>query len=730
MRRRRPRRPPLRLDAPLTIAADGAQLAARARAWSCPPRAAAAALGGRRVLRARGGHERSSARCTCGRDAYIGVAPLPGRPGQRLRRHRGPCGRSRDPRRCWSTRCARDPVLRGRFARARRVTRPQCLGPLAVESSACGVPGLLLAGDAAGFIDPMTGDGLRFALRGAELAAARGAPSAGARRCRCTRPARSRPPPGVRRQVAVQPRAALAGRLAARGACGGARREVGAAAGSTRRSATPATCAPPDAPASSCSRIVFVPMVLEARRSNASRPGAARGGRRRAARRRLRDHADCVSAVLPAADRRGRCSRPRTVGVRDRRRRGVRARQGAQVLGDCDARTSLDVSRPRAAVFPRTVAGPYRFLRHPNYVAVAGEIAGVALMAQAPVDGSARADLLRGAHAASNPRRGAGARRPERIESAHVSLDNRPRVRLPLVLDWLVLVLASLSLYIASTGGSYVVLAGIRLSARNAVRPGVIALVLAVVASGACAARPIPREPRGLTGAAVSIALYRPDGRRRHGRRSAWRRSLAAAGGPVRRAVLCCSFRSSGTWTRCRTSAIHCCRCGAPDGCSSSFAGDPRGLFDANIFYPEPLTLTYSDSMLLPGLTRGAAARRGRASGDHVQPGADVRVRAVGDCGGVARGAADRIVGAPGSSPAIVFGFYPVSLRALQPPRAADDAVDAAVAARAPPVSRDQAAALCDRRRGCARPRSSTRRCTTACSSRSMRSRRAGDARR
>jgi flavin-dependent dehydrogenase len=31
--------------------------------------------------------------------------------------------------------------------------------------------GLLLAGDAAGFVDPMTGDGLRFALRGGELAA-------------------------------------------------------------------------------------------------------------------------------------------------------------------------------------------------------------------------------------------------------------------------------------------------------------------------------------------------------------------------------------------------------------------------------------------------------------------------------------------------------------------------------------------------------------------------------
>jgi len=33
------------------------------------------------------------------------------------------------------------------------------------------VSGLLLAGDASGFIDPMTGDGLRFAICGGELAA-------------------------------------------------------------------------------------------------------------------------------------------------------------------------------------------------------------------------------------------------------------------------------------------------------------------------------------------------------------------------------------------------------------------------------------------------------------------------------------------------------------------------------------------------------------------------------
>ena len=48
---------------------------------------------------------------------------------------------------------------------------PVVLGPLAVGEVARTMDGLLLAGDAAGFIDPMTGDGLRFAIRGGELAA-------------------------------------------------------------------------------------------------------------------------------------------------------------------------------------------------------------------------------------------------------------------------------------------------------------------------------------------------------------------------------------------------------------------------------------------------------------------------------------------------------------------------------------------------------------------------------
>jgi menaquinone-9 beta-reductase len=101
---------------------------------------------------------------------YVGVAPLP----------RGLVNvcivtsdrtKLRKPVQLLSDALRQDWLLADRFAAARRVTDPVTLGPLAVECTAPGLPGLLLAGDAAGFIDPMTGDGLRFALRGAELAA-------------------------------------------------------------------------------------------------------------------------------------------------------------------------------------------------------------------------------------------------------------------------------------------------------------------------------------------------------------------------------------------------------------------------------------------------------------------------------------------------------------------------------------------------------------------------------
>jgi menaquinone-9 beta-reductase len=69
---------------------------------------------------------------------------------------------------------ADDPLLRDRAADARLISGPVVLGPLAVDVRDTAIDGLLLAGDAAGFIDPMTGDGLRFAIHGGELAAAAG----------------------------------------------------------------------------------------------------------------------------------------------------------------------------------------------------------------------------------------------------------------------------------------------------------------------------------------------------------------------------------------------------------------------------------------------------------------------------------------------------------------------------------------------------------------------------
>jgi flavin-dependent dehydrogenase len=108
------------------------------------------------------------------RGRYIGVAPIPGgltnvcvvkpsapgdatlgTPEQALRRA-----------------LADEPLLRDRFEGARLAAPPVMLGPLAVDATGTAVDGLLLAGDAAGFVDPMTGDGLRFAVRSGELAAA------------------------------------------------------------------------------------------------------------------------------------------------------------------------------------------------------------------------------------------------------------------------------------------------------------------------------------------------------------------------------------------------------------------------------------------------------------------------------------------------------------------------------------------------------------------------------
>jgi flavin-dependent dehydrogenase len=100
---------------------------------------------------------------------YIGIAPLPGG-------YANACVVTADraalrDRNLLTRSIAQELDIAPRFASARMVSATTMLGPLALETTGAGTTGLLLAGDAAGFIDPMTGDGLRFAFRGGELAA-------------------------------------------------------------------------------------------------------------------------------------------------------------------------------------------------------------------------------------------------------------------------------------------------------------------------------------------------------------------------------------------------------------------------------------------------------------------------------------------------------------------------------------------------------------------------------
>jgi flavin-dependent dehydrogenase len=107
------------------------------------------------------------------RGHYIGVAPVPGGLTNAclVVPHMAGDAPLAQPAQTLDRYLNADPDLSHRFANARRVEPPVTLGPMAVDAAAVGEPGLLLAGDAAGFIDPMTGDGLRFALMGGDLAA-------------------------------------------------------------------------------------------------------------------------------------------------------------------------------------------------------------------------------------------------------------------------------------------------------------------------------------------------------------------------------------------------------------------------------------------------------------------------------------------------------------------------------------------------------------------------------
>ena len=103
---------------------------------------------------------------------YLGVSPAgDGRANACLVAPAGvPGGSWADPARLLADRLAADALLSTRFARARANGPARVMGPLAVQASHPGGPGVLLAGDAVGFVDPMTGDGIHLALQTAEEA--------------------------------------------------------------------------------------------------------------------------------------------------------------------------------------------------------------------------------------------------------------------------------------------------------------------------------------------------------------------------------------------------------------------------------------------------------------------------------------------------------------------------------------------------------------------------------
>ena len=177
------------------------------------------------------------------------------------------------------------------------------------------------------------------------------------------------------------------------------------------------------------------------------------------------------------------------------------------------------------------------------------------------------------------------------------------RSRLTPVLDWLALALVGSALAIALTGGAIFRVGGMRLTARSPDRAAAAALAVILLRVA------LDRRTRPFAGVPSAVRWFRDRAydpardtpaplskdRIRRGRR------LAAAGFTAFAAILLFpQIRQMYSVPDLGDPLFSIWRFG---WVFHKLTGDPRPLFDGNIFHPHPLTLTLSDSMLLPALT-------------------------------------------------------------------------------------------------------------------------------
>jgi hypothetical protein len=233
-----------------------------------------------------------------------------------------------------------------------------------------------------------------------------------------------------------------------------------------------------------------------------------------------------------------------------------------------------------------------------------------------------------------------------------------PRSRISLLLDWLALLLAVACVTIALTGGGVFRVAGARITARS---PDRAALAMAAVIALRVV---LDRRTRPLPGLGAFLGrvrdrVYHPalDDPAPLDPSTRWRRRGLATLGLCAFAALLLSEQLL------RMDAV-------PDLGDPLFSiwrsgwvvhklqGDPRPLFSPNIFYPHPLALTYSDSMLLPAVTTMPFVMAGMH--------AVYAYNAVIVLSFIASGLAmyvlaEKLTGSPASAfvSALLFGFHP-----------------------------------------------------------------------